>query len=152
MLPCLLNVVLNALSVAQKRDVGGRKVLQGSSSKAAASLQMSYAHHQVGTLGRGKIPLLGAPYLQQKIEWKRLTLTLGPQFKASDSDLSVLLADHGKRAESSQAPSTPVGAEEPSGGALLSPGRLHSSTKRHTLREMTLEHEKIVATVKCFGK
>lgn len=77
---------------------------------------------------------------------------MGPQFKTSDSDLSVLLADHGKRAESSQAPSTPVGAEAPSGGPLLSPGRLHSSAKRHTLREMTLEHEKRVATVKYVGK
>lgn len=58
MLPCLLNVVLNALPVAQKQDAGGRKVLQGSVSKAATSLQTSYAHHQAGTLGRGKMPCL----------------------------------------------------------------------------------------------
>lgn len=98
-----------------------------------------------GHPGQRENALLGAHRLQQKTEWKRLVLTLSPQFKASNSDLSVLLADHDKRAESSQAPSTPVGAEAPFGGPLLSPGttgRLHSSAKRYIPREMTLEHAK----------
>lgn len=72
MLPCLLNAVLNALSVAQKQDDGGRKVLQSSASKAAASLNKSYVHHQAGTLGRGKMPCLELTGLSRRLSRRNL--------------------------------------------------------------------------------